>query len=310
MPMLDPSAIDVNFESPRFRGVTDDIGTPVSTADFSAYWLRRGQKDTAGQTGWKTKTLLWIHGGAYIHGTPFWMFSTLFRLTELMADKRVGLDILSLHYTLAPGAVFPQQQTEAVSAYRYLAEAQKISPENIIVGGESAGAHLAVACLLGIAHQGLPRPAASILLCPWINLTNTGASFERNKNLDVTDKRRLDSAAALAMGSQGGELANFSLPQPRGWNWGDVLPSRTWLNVGSYDLFVDDVVSFCENAAAEGANIKWEITEAKTHGWQARADYEGSGPYYMLETKDEVPEGMLPGSINIMKGLLQAIESN
>ncbi|EEU43449.1 uncharacterized protein NECHADRAFT_82753 [Fusarium vanettenii 77-13-4] len=307
MPMLDPSAIDVDFGSPRFRGVTDEIGTPVSTPDFSAYWLRRGQGDAPGETGRKNKTLLWIHGGAYIHGTPFWMFSTLFRLTELMADKHVRLDILSLHYTLAPDAVFPQQQNEAVAAYRYLVETQNISPEDIIVGGESAGAHLAVACLLGITRQGLPRPAASILLCPWINLTNTGASFERNKDLDVTDKPRLDGAAALAMGSKGGELANFSAPQPRSWSWGDVLPTRTWVNVGSYDLFVDDVVIFCENAATEGADIKWEITEAKTHGWQARADYEGSGPYYMLETDEGVPEGLLPGSVNVMKGLLQVI---
>ncbi|KAM0421246.1 hypothetical protein ACHAPT_010968 [Fusarium lateritium] len=308
MPMLDPSEIDVDFESPRFRGATDEIGTPLSTPDFSAYWLRKSQRDVTDEIGWQKKTLLWIHGGAYIHGTPFWMFSTLFRLSELMAEKRVRLDILSLHYTLAPHAVFPQQQKEAVAAYRYLVETQNISPDDIVVGGESAGAHLAVACLLGIVRQGLPRPSASILLCPWINLTNTGASFERNKDLDVTDKLRLDGAAALATGGHGGgELANFSAPATRGWSWGDVLPSRTWVNVGSYDLFVDDVVTFYENAVVDGANIKLEITEAKTHGWQARADYEGSEPYYMLDTKEEVSEGMLPGSLNVMEGLLQVL---
>ncbi|KPM42361.1 hypothetical protein AK830_g4232 [Neonectria ditissima] len=64
---------------------------------------------------------------------------------------------------------------------RYLIEKEKTSPDHVIVGGESTGGHLDVACLLGIAREGLPRSAASILLCPWVNLTNTGASLNAIK---------------------------------------------------------------------------------------------------------------------------------
>ncbi|KAM5345268.1 hypothetical protein ACJ41O_011130 [Fusarium nematophilum] len=311
MSTLTPSTIDVDFESPRFRDVRSQIAIPVSTPDFSAYWLRRRHAEPDANVPGKTKTLLWMHGGAYRVGTPFWMFSTLFRLSEMMADRDIHLDMLSLDYTLAPDGVFPQQQNQAVAAYRYLVETERVSPDDMIVGGESAGGHLAVACLLGILRQGLPRPGASILLCPWVNLTNTGASFERNKNRDVMDKQMLDSAAALVMGQQSTahDLANFSAPKSsRGWSWGDVLPRRTWVNVGSYDLFVDDVVDFCKHAVSEGVELELEITEEKTHGWQAMADYQDSEAYYRLNPGEKVPGGMLPGSLNAMSGLLKVLD--
>ncbi|KAH7156038.1 Alpha/Beta hydrolase protein [Dactylonectria macrodidyma] len=314
MSALTPDTIDVDLDSPRFRDVRNTIAIPVSAPDFSAYWLRKRSAKPPIETARQTKTLLWIHGGAYCMGTPFWMFSTLFRLTELMSDRDVDLNILSISYTLAPNAVLPHQQSEAVAAYRYLIEKEKISPDHIIVGGESAGGHLAVACLLGIARQGLPRPAASILLCPWVNLTNTGASFERNKDLDFLDKARLDGAAAMVLGwpdnHTGDDLANFSAREGRGWSWGDVLPARTWVNVGTYDLLFDDIVDFCDNAVAEGVKLEFETTEAKTHGWQARADYDGSESYYKLEPNEEVPEGMLPGSINVASGLSKVLQIN
>ncbi|KAF4470501.1 het domain-containing [Fusarium albosuccineum] len=312
MPASTLTTIDVDFESPRLRDVHDTIGSRVSTNDFSAYWLRKRATPT-GERVTQTKTLLWIHGGAYTQGNPFWMFSTLFRLSELMLDRHVNLDILSLDYTLAPEAVFPYQQKEAVAAYRYLVESEIISSENIIVGGESAGGHLAIACLLGIFRQGLPRPAMSILLCPWVNLANTGDSFERNKKHDFINKGQLDAAAELVVGPgapHGADnLANFSLPYGRGWSWGEVLPSRTSVNVGSHDLLVDDIVFFFKNAKSEGANIELEITEAKTHGWQAMADYLDSDAYYKLQGEEEVPEGMLPGSISVMTGLLYLLEN-
>ncbi|KAH8651791.1 Alpha/Beta hydrolase protein [Ilyonectria robusta] len=312
MSALAPDAIEVDLESPRFRDVRDTIAIPVLTQEFSAYWLRRRHAKPPAEAAIQTKTLLWIHGGGYCMGTPFWMFSTLFRLTELMSNRHVYLDILSIDYTLAPKAVLPHQQNEAVAAYRYLIEKEKISPDHIIVGGESAGGHLAVACLLGIALQRLPRPAASILLCPWVNLTNTGASFERNKNLDFTDKPRLDAAAALVLGwpdnHTGDDLANLSAREGRGWRWGDVLPARTWVNVGTYDLFFDDIVAFCDNAVAEGAKLEFEASKEKTHGWQARADHEASESYYQLEPNEEVPEGMLPGSVNVASGLLKVLK--
>ncbi|KAH7122078.1 Alpha/Beta hydrolase protein [Dactylonectria estremocensis] len=313
MSALTPDTIEVDLESPRFRDVRDTIAIPVSTQDFSACWLRKRHAKPPNETTRETKTLLWMHGGGYCMGTPFWMFSTLFRLTELMADRNVDLDILSIDYTLAPKAVLPHQQNQAVAAYRYLIEKEKISPDHIIVGGESAGGHLAVACLLGIVRQGLPRPAASILLCPWVNLKNTGGSFERNKDLDFLDKPRLDAAAAMVLGwpdnHSGDNLANFSAREGRDWTWGDVLPARTWVNVGTYDLFFDDIVEFCDNAKAEGVNLEFETTEAKTHGWQARADWEPSEAYYKLQPDEEVPEGMLPGSVSVAAGLVKVLHT-
>lgn len=98
--------------------------------------------------------MLWMHGGGYCFGNALQPLSTLLRVTEVAKGVGVDLDILSIEYTLAPDAMFPQQQEQAVAAYRYLIEDEHIDPGSIIVGGESAGGHLALSCLVGLSKKG------------------------------------------------------------------------------------------------------------------------------------------------------------
>ncbi|KAH6983953.1 Alpha/Beta hydrolase protein [Ilyonectria destructans] len=144
-------------------------------------------------------TLLWMHGGEYCFGSALFMLATLLRLAELSSKRDINLNILSVEYTLAPSASFPKQQDEAVAAYKYLIEHEHIDAKNIIVGGDSAGGHLAMACLVALSQQGLPRPRAALLVCPWANLTNSGATFIQNKYLDGLDKAQLDDLASKVL---------------------------------------------------------------------------------------------------------------
>jgi acetyl esterase/lipase len=54
----------------------------------------------------------------------------------------------------------------------------------VIVGGGSAGGNLAAAMLLRVRDDGLPLPAAAVLLTPEADLTETGDSFRTNLGLD------------------------------------------------------------------------------------------------------------------------------
>lgn len=69
-----------------------------------------------------------------------------------------------------------------VTVWRWLsaAEGGGISPEHIVVGGTSAGGGLAAALLLRLRDEVLPLPGAGILVSPWTDLTQSGASFQTN----------------------------------------------------------------------------------------------------------------------------------
>ena len=54
----------------------------------------------------------------------------------------------------------------------------------LMVGGDSAGGGLAAATLLNLKLQGLPQPAAAVLLSPWLDLA-LGGSMQSNADRDV-----------------------------------------------------------------------------------------------------------------------------
>jgi hypothetical protein len=60
------------------------------------------------------------------------------------------------------------------------AEHQAISPEHIVIGGDSAGGGLSLALLQVIRDTGLPLPAGGLLISPWCDLTHSFQSIHTN----------------------------------------------------------------------------------------------------------------------------------
>lgn len=96
---------------------------------------------------------------------------------QAFAEQGKTLKIVSLEYTLAPGAKFPVQRNEFVACYKHLIETVGVSPKKLLVGGDSAGANLVATSLLHMrnSNSGLPMPAFALMLSPWINLAADSA---------------------------------------------------------------------------------------------------------------------------------------
>ena len=101
--------------------------------------------------------VLWLHGGALIFGNRSWVRPEFAKFA-----RDAGLVLISLDYRLAPETKLPEILDDVRFGLRWAgSEAARrfnISPEHIVVAGNSAGGFLA----LDLGSQSEPRPAAVV----------------------------------------------------------------------------------------------------------------------------------------------------
>ena len=123
--------------------------------------------------------MLYLHGGAYVTGSPR---SHRALTSRLARDARVCVAVPD--YRLAPEHPFPAAVDDALAAYRGLLE-QDISANKIIIAGDSAGGGLALALALRLKSEPLPQPAGIVCLSPWTDLTMSGESVRSRADREV-----------------------------------------------------------------------------------------------------------------------------
>jgi acetyl esterase/lipase len=109
-------------------------------------------------------TILYLHGGGYVAGSP----RTHRAITGHLA-ARCGARVFAADYRLAPEHPFPAALDDAVTAYRGMLAAG-IAPSRVAVAGDSAGGGLSVATALRLRELALPLPRVLVLFSPWADL--------------------------------------------------------------------------------------------------------------------------------------------
>jgi acetyl esterase len=125
----------------------------------------------------ETRSLIvYFHGGGFVMGSV----ASTDPLCRLLAAQS-GVRVLSVEYRLAPEHPYPAALEDALAAFRAVrADATEFGaePDLIAVGGDSAGANLA----LVVAHQQAvlrgPAPAFVLALYPVTDVERTGGSRE------------------------------------------------------------------------------------------------------------------------------------
>ncbi|KAJ3135114.1 hypothetical protein HDU90_004146 [Geranomyces variabilis] len=149
----------------------------------------------------RRKVIYYLHGGAYIAGSP-----QIYRNLTGRISKHTRTRLFALRYRLAPESPFPAALHDAFAGYLYLTNPyhpafshldppahEPISPQDIVLMGDSAGGGLAL-CLLNYLNLYLrdaatgellvPFPAGAVLLSPWADLTFTSHSWHSNDRFD------------------------------------------------------------------------------------------------------------------------------
>ncbi|MFE3798833.1 alpha/beta hydrolase [Nocardia tengchongensis] len=132
-PVLSPTTVDVAGPLGRARGE----------------WVG-GRAEPGG------RLIYYIHGSGYISCSP-WTHRGL--VSEL--SRRLGRPVFAVRYRRAPKYRFPAAHDDVLNGYLWLLE-QGHRAGDIIVMGDSAGAHLALGLCVQLRELGLGQPAAVV----------------------------------------------------------------------------------------------------------------------------------------------------
>lgn len=230
-------------------------GTDVEAVefnDFKARWLRpSGQAPT-------TKTLLYLPGGAFIFPASSGHASIVASLA-----KKIGGQGLIVHYRLAPEHPFPAGLEDALAAYRYLLEDQKVSPSDIVLAGDSAGGGLSLSLMLAIRDEGLPLPSAMCVISPLADLSFSGLSRQYNRWKDpMLPTHREMNAFELYTGDT---PTDNPLLSPIFGDLSGFPP--IFAQVGSTEILLDDTLRIARKARSQGVDVEVEIWDSLPHVW-------------------------------------------
>lgn len=200
------------------------------------------------------RVYLGIHGGAWIAGG-----GKLCGLGAALQAGTLGARVWAVDYRLLPDHPHPAPLDDCVAAYRGLLAEHR--PEDIVVGGLSAGAHLAAAMLLRARDEGLPLPAAAVLATPGVDLTMSGDTMRTNSGVDTSLNDDIHPIAALYTGAHDPKDPYIS---PVFGDFSQGFPP-TLLTSGTRDFLLSDTVRLHRKLRAADIPAELHVFEAAPH---------------------------------------------
>jgi len=208
------------------------------------------------------RVLMCIHGGGFVSGSIYThrkMFGHL--------AKAAGTRALLVSYHLLPDGVFPVPEGDVTNAYRSLLD-QGISAGRIAFAGDSVGGWLAVTAQLHAREQGLPLPAAALLMSPCVDMETTGKSYETNQDSDPFFKR--DVVRGIIRGFLGeGTDTRDPRANPLYADLSGLGP--LYIQAGGDETLADDARLLYEHAAKAGVDARLDIVPDMLHTFQMAA---------------------------------------
>jgi acetyl esterase len=205
--------------------------------------------------------LVYAHGGGFMQGSlPSWDHF----LRDLV--RQSGVAVLSVDYQLSPEAKFPVAYEEMVAMTRLMAREGAgfgIDPTRLAVGGDSAGANLALATALTLRDAGERALKFQLLIYGVYSTDSDSPSwqrFGRGAGLSQTQMRWIWQTYLADPAQQQDWRAAPILADPKG-----VAPAH--LIVGSLDPLLDDSNRLAAKLREAGVPCTLRIYDGINHGF-------------------------------------------
>lgn len=222
---------------------------PVATGSVNGEWIK--------PVGRSDRVIYFLHGGGYVAGSP----RTHRGFTTALASK-TGANVFALDYRLAPEHRFPAAIEDTIAGYEWLIS-QGVQPEQIVIGGDSAGGGLTITSLLALRDQGRKLPAAAFCLSPWTDLEGRGSTIRTNDLRDAMFYGR--NVADLGKVYAGTAQLDSPLVSPIHADFHGLPPLRIYAS--ECEILLDDSTRLAERARSHGVTVDLRIWKDMVHVW-------------------------------------------
>jgi acetyl esterase/lipase len=167
--------------------------------------------------------------------------------------------VLHLEYRLCPEHPLPAAVDDAVALYQALLQ-NNISPSQIMIMGDSSGGGLSLLTIQALIAREIPVPRGVIVLSPYTDLSASGESYKRNRDIDIMlrdstgDQNR---TLELLLGSNPSGLSpDNSIFSPLFGSFAGFPPM--YINVGTTEILEDDSRGVVKKAQEAGVDVTFE----------------------------------------------------
>jgi len=202
------------------------------------------------------RVLLYFHGGAFLSGGGDSHGALAARIA-----RQTRLEVILPLYRLAPEHPFPAAVTDARTAFDALL-ARGYAPEDIVLGGDSAGGNLALGLLAGVLAEGL-RPAGLFAFSPLTDLTFSSAAVAENAQADPT----LPTSATAGLRRLYLAGADPADPRVSPLFAAYLDPPPVFLQVAGTEILRDDSLRLAEKLTAAGGEVTLDLWPDVPHAF-------------------------------------------
>lgn len=205
--------------------------------------------------------MLYFHGGGFVRP----MFKVHWPLVAAMID-RCGISVTVPLYPVLPEASYTVQDALADAAWADLAA--RHDPARIILNGDSAGAHMALALAMRLIAAGGAQPGKLALFAPWLDLGLADPVIAAVEPHDVMLKiGTLRACGALVAENRAMDAPEVSPLYAPPEMLAQLPPTRIW--TGRHDIFIVDSRSFLARLRAAGVDARLYEYEGAPHVFMA-----------------------------------------
>jgi len=233
------------------------------------------------------KIIYYIHGGNYVKGLITTYESLVYPLCDISDDIQVVL----LDYSLAPDNKYPVQLNEAFEVWNELTK--EFNPEDIIIGGDSSGGHLALTLIEKLKNEKNELPKAAFFISPWTDMTCSGKSYFTNYQKDIilgdpnnslTEKKLEELKNSEMFCFVGYANRNDPYVSPI---FGDYtnFPKSLFI-VGSDEMLLDDTLNLVKKIEENGHEVKLYKKDGMSHNFPLYLNFMQEGFEAFITIKD------------------------